>query len=141
MATTLDRVAEDIRQRAEQVREELAERERVYRAETQQLRDELARLEGALRAMSQDGTAAESRARRASERRAPRGENKAKIRRLVSERSGVSAAEIAHATGIASATVYSTLAKLVQADEVVKEQLPSGTVGYRLSETDQPAAT
>jgi CRP-like cAMP-binding protein len=140
MATTLDRVAEDIRERAEHVRRELAERERAYRAETQQLRDELARLDGALRAMSEDAEPAEGTARRSSAPRAPRGENRAKVLGVIAERSGVSAAEIAQATGIASATVYSTLAKLTQADEVVKEQLPSGTVGYRLPDPQQPAA-
>src|SRR3712207_3960692 len=101
MEMTLERVAQDIRERSEQVRRELAERERAHRAETQGLRDELARLDAALRAMGGDATGVEPE--RPSRRRAPRGQNRAKILAVVSERSGVSAAEVAQSTGIASA--------------------------------------
>ncbi len=130
--TTLDRVAQDIRERADQLRTELAERERVFRAETQRVRDELARLDGALRAMEGDLNMPYRGGERASALRAPRGQNKARILGVVGERSGVSAAEIAKATGIASATVSSTLAKLASAGEVLREQLPGGGVGFRL---------
>jgi hypothetical protein len=51
MATTLERVARDIRERADQLRAELAEREREYREATSAMREELSRLDGALRAM------------------------------------------------------------------------------------------
>ncbi len=51
---------------------------------------------------------------------------------MVGERSGVSAAEVAQATGIASATASSTLAKLVSAGEVLREQPPGGGVGFQL---------
>ena len=133
MTTTLDRVAEDIRGRAEQLRHELAERERAYRAETQQIRDELARLDAALRAMGDEARVPERRVASPSGPRAPRGQHKAKILDVVSERSGVTPAEIAQATGIASATVYSTLAKMTSAGDVVKEELPSGGVGFRIA--------
>jgi DNA-binding transcriptional ArsR family regulator len=132
MGTTLERVAQDIRERAEQVRRELAERERAYRVETQQLRDELARLDAALRAMGGDTDTLEPERAVLKSPRAPRGQNRAKILAVVSERSGVSAAEVARTTGIASATVHSTLAKLTSGGELVKEQLPSGVVGYRV---------
>ncbi len=49
--TTLERVARDIRERADQLRAELAEREREYRDATSSMREELSRLDGALRAM------------------------------------------------------------------------------------------
>ncbi len=137
MATTLDRVAQDIRERADQVRAELAERERVFRAETQRVRDELARLDGALRAMEGDHEVPGPRGARAPVPRAPRGRNRARILGVVGERSGVSAAEVAQATGIASATVSSTLAKLASAGEVEREQLPGGGVGFRLP--DRPS--
>ncbi len=130
--TTLDRVAQDIRERADQLRTELAERERVFRAETQRVRDELARLDGALRAMEGDLDMPYRSVERASTSRAPRGQNQARILGLVGERSGVSAAEIAQATGIAPATVSTTLAKLASANEVLREQLPGGGVGFRL---------
>ena len=130
--TTLDRVAQDIRERAEQLRAEIAERERVFRAETQRVRDELARLDGALRAMEGKPEAPGRGSDRARVSRAPRGQNKARILGVVGERSGVSAAEVAQATGIASATVSSTLAKLASSGEVLREQLPGGGVGFRL---------
>ncbi len=130
--TTLDRVAQDIRERADQLRAELAERERVFRAETQRVRDELARLDGALRAMEGDREVPGRGGEQAPISRAPRGQNKAKILDVVGERSGVSATEVAQATGIASATVSSTLAKLASAGEVLREQLPGGRVGFRL---------
>ncbi len=57
--TTLERVARDIRERADQLRAELAEREREYREATGPLREELARLDGALRAM--EGPPADAR--------------------------------------------------------------------------------
>ena len=132
MATTLDRVAQDIRERAAQVRKELAERERVYRAETEQLRDELARLDAALRAIGDEPAVPERRGAGSRASRARRGQNKAQILDMVAARCGVSAAEIAQATGIASATVSSTLAKMASSGQVVKEKLPSGGVGFAL---------
>ena len=59
---------------------------------------------------------------------------------MISERSGVSPAEIAQATRISAATVYSTLAKMTAAGEVAKENLPSGGVGYRIPEPQPDAA-
>ncbi len=129
--STLDRVAQDIRGRAEQLRGELAERERAYRAETQQLRDELGRLDAALRVMGDESYGAGRATSGRVTPRAPRGENKARILAVLGERPGVSAAEVAQATQIASATVSSTLAKMTAAGEVLKEQLPGGHVGYR----------
>ncbi len=38
-------------------------------------------------------------------------------------------------TGIASATVSSTLAKLASAGEVLRDQLPGGGVGFRLPDS------
>ncbi len=130
---TLDRVAQDIRGRAEQLRGELADRERAYRAETQQLRDELGRLDAALRVIGDESYGAQPAPARRVASRAPRGQNKAKILAVLGERPGVSAAEVAQATQIASATVSSTLAKMTAVGEVLKEQLPSGGVGYRMA--------
>ncbi len=128
-------MAQDIRERADRLRAELAERERVFRAETQRVRDELARLDGALRAMEGDLEMPSRGGERASASRAPRGQNKARILSVVGERSGVSAAEVAQATGIASATVSSTLAKLASAGAVLRDQLPGGGVGFRLPDS------
>gem|GEM_PF-6369181 len=52
---------------------------------------------------------------------------------MVSERAGVSPSEIAQATSIAQPVVYSTLKKLVDKGQVVKEELPGGTTGYKVA--------
>lgn len=52
----------------------------------------------------------------------------------MSERPGVSAAELAGATGIARATINSTLYKLVADGALERVELPAGTHGYRLAE-------
>src|SRR4051794_34081374 len=103
--------------------------------------EESQRLEAALTALG-SGPAAEpsrppgasrsaSRRRARSSARAPRGENLRRIRELVVERPGATAAEIASATGIARPTVASTLGKLARDGELEKAKLPSGAVGYR----------
>jgi DNA-binding protein H-NS len=79
MGTTLERAAQDIRERSEQVRRELAERERAYRVETQQLRDELGRQDEALRAMGTNADAVEPSRPVVRSRRGPRGQNRAKV--------------------------------------------------------------
>lgn len=65
--------------------------------------------------------------------RAPRGANQDAILKVVSERAGVSPSEIAQATSIAQPVVYSTLKKLVDKGQVVKEELPGGTTGYKVA--------
>ncbi len=93
--TTLDRVAEDMRARAARLRAEVAERERVFRAETQRVREELTRLEGALRAMEGDAEVPGRSGEHPLVPRAPRGRNEARILGVMGERSGVSAAGVA----------------------------------------------
>jgi sugar-specific transcriptional regulator TrmB len=68
---------------------------------------------------------------RKSRSRAPRGANREAILKLVGERPGVSAAEIADVTKISRAVVYNTLAKLVQQGQLGKTELPGGQTGYR----------
>src|SRR3954464_12620101 len=103
--------------------------------------EESQRLEAALKALG-SGRAAEpsrpptasrsaSRPRARSSARAPRGETLRRIRELVVERPGATAAEIASATGIARPTVASTLGKLARDGELEKTTLPSRAVGYR----------
>jgi predicted ArsR family transcriptional regulator len=52
--------------------------------------------------------------RRATRKRAPRGQNREAILRVISERHGVSAGDVANATEIAKPTVYSTISKLLK---------------------------
>jgi DNA-binding transcriptional ArsR family regulator len=63
--------------------------------------------------------------------RAPRGANREAILKLVGERPGVSAAEIADVTKITRAVTYNTLSKLVQQGLLAKSELPGGQTGYR----------
>lgn len=63
--------------------------------------------------------------------RAPRGENLRRVRDAVAERPGATAGEVASATGIARATVASTLGKLARSGDLERAELPSGRVGYR----------
>jgi hypothetical protein len=122
----LDRVLAEIRERLEASRG-------AY--------EESQRLEAALTALGRGRAAEPSRPRATSRRasrsrarssvRAPRGENLRRIRELVAERPGATAAEIAAATGIARPTVASTLGKLARDGELEKTMLPSGAVGYR----------
>ena len=68
---------------------------------------------------------------RKSRSRAPRGANREAILKLVGERPGVTAAEIADVTKISRAVTYNTLAKLVQQGQLGKTELPGGQTGYR----------
>ncbi len=77
---------------------------------------------------------------RRGRKRAPRGANREAILSTVSERPGVSAAEIADVTKISRAVTYNTLAKLVQQGLIVKTELPSGQSGYRAA-ADAPTAS
>jgi hypothetical protein len=78
---------------------------------------------------------APARRPRATATRAPRGANREAILKLVGERPGVSAAEIADVTKITRAVTYNTLSKLVQQGQLAKTELPGGQTGY------QPAPT
>lgn len=86
--------------------------------------EEIPRLEAALKALDEmDGRpASRTRAstrkttarRRSTTKRAPRGQNRDAILKVISERHGVSAGEVANATKIAKPTVYSTISKLLK---------------------------
>ena len=119
------------------IRGEIRERLRTSRAAY----EESQRLEAALVALGErsapQATAASSRPARRRAPRAPRGENLRRIRDVVEQRPGASAGEIAGATGIARATVASTLSKLAREGELEKTQLPGGAVGYRRA-SEQP---
>jgi hypothetical protein len=64
-------------------------------------------------------------------KRAPRGENRRKILGVISDRPGVSAAEIASVTGVKKTVTYSTLTKLV-ADGLAEKVEIGSVAGYRV---------
>ena len=73
------------------------------------------------------------RAARGPAKRAPRGANRAAALRVLEERPGVGATELAQTTGIARPVLYNLLKALQERGEVAKEPLPGGTTGYRLT--------
>jgi CRP-like cAMP-binding protein len=125
VADLLDRVLGEIRERMERAQAAV---------------EESRRLEAALAALERERSESSPRPRRGRRgagagRRAPRGANRDAIVGVVSERPGVSAAEIAGATGIARATVGSTLSRLVADGVLELVELPAGGRGYRLAQT------
>src|SRR3954451_5727944 len=104
--------------------------------------DEYERLRVALAALdSLNEEAAPARPRRARDaaqakaqpaQRRPRGANREAILTVVGERAGVTAAEIAQATGIDKNVVYTTLGKLVRGGAGEPFELASGRKGPRL---------
>lgn len=117
-------------------RREIRERKAASRAAY----EETKRLEAALVALDHGASGQPRRRRRRLARaarsvgvgvRAPRGENLRRIRAAIEQRPGARAGDVAAATGIARATVASTLAKLARDGELEKLTLPGGGVGYR----------
>lgn len=125
-------MAEDLLDR---IRLEIRERLERSRAAYEESR----RLEAALAALDPDArssgprrrSAAPSQPRSPRRRRARPGANREAILAVVRERPGVSAGEIAQATGIARSTVSTTLSRAAAAAEVERTQLPGGGVGFR----------
>jgi hypothetical protein len=74
---------------------------------------------------------AKAPAARKARTRAPRGANREAILRVVGDRPGVTATEIADVTKISRAVTYNTLAKLVEQGQLAKSALPGGQTGYR----------
>jgi hypothetical protein len=136
----------------ERIRAELHERLDASRAavtEYEQLQRALQALDGASPAPR--GRSGESRTRRtrqapasaaggprrrtaAARRRAPRGQNRERVLRVLSERPGVTPAEVVSASGLKRPIIYNELRRLVDAGEVVKQELPSGRTGYSLAQ-------
>jgi hypothetical protein len=72
--------------------------------------------------------------------RAPRGANRAAVLRVVSERPGVTASELASAAGVKRSTLTGLLRTLVQRGELERSQLPGGQTGYSLAATTAEGA-
>jgi len=128
----LDRILGEIRARKREARAAYEEAQQLGRA--------LAALDaGASRGATQPrskGTRAAGRGakERAGERageRARRGANREAILAAVRERPGSTAREIADATGIARATVASTVTRLAASGVLEREAAPRGAVGFR----------
>jgi Fic family protein len=136
---------------AEQLLDRILREVRNRKSEARAAFEETQRLQAALAALDSrrdTGTAAgrqtsrrTQQPRRERGRRAPRGENLRRIREAVEQRPGATAGEVAAATGIARATVASTLGKLARAGELDKTELPGGGVGYRAASAGKDELT
>jgi hypothetical protein len=71
--------------------------------------------------------------------RAPRGANRAAVLGVIGERPGVSARELAAASGVGRGALYALLRTLTERGEIATQQLPSGHTGYTRA-TPPPAA-
>jgi IclR helix-turn-helix domain len=94
-----------------------------------------ARRSRAASAKRRGGSAARAGRTTPARKRAPRGANRAAVLRVVGERPGVSAPEIAAVSGVSGGTLYSLLRTLSQRGELEKRDLPSGQTGYTLATT------
>jgi hypothetical protein len=90
------------------------------------------------RSVAKSGGRVRSRAKPA-ETRAPRGANREAVLAVVRERPGVTARELAAASGVTGGTLYSLLARLTARGELAKRDLPGGQTGYALADGDAPA--
>lgn len=132
MAELVGQIQRDIEQRLKELRPLIEEKE--------QLEAVLAALSGDYKASGPSPAAARPRARAASpgrapyaagkSRRAPRGANREAILKVVGERPGISAAEVAEITNIAKPTVHTTISQLKR--KGILE--PEGPNGVRLAQ-------
>lgn len=141
MPDLLERIQAEIRERLDASREAVREYER--------LRAALEALDGAARPASrgdrsQATPVARSRARRraksgGSRKRAPRGANREAVLQVVGERPGITASELAAASGVAKPTLYTLLSSLTKQDVLQRQELPGGQSGYRIRTVDASA--
>jgi CRP-like cAMP-binding protein len=127
-ADLLDRILHEIRERKR-------EAHAAYE-ESQQLERALAALDaktpgGVGQRRSKAGRPGRRGTPKAGGARARRGANREAILAAVGERPGVTAREIADLTGIARATVASTVTRLAASGVLERSELPAGGVGFR----------
>lgn len=130
-------MAEDLLDR---VRREIRER----RLHAQAASEESRQLEAALRAL--DGaqpqpTPPVRRERSAPGPRRPRGQTREAILRVISERPGVSAGEIAAVAGVGRAAAQTSLGRLVRQQAIERFAPPGGGSAYRPATPRDPDAT
>ena len=107
-------------------------------AQIEETQERIRRAEQALRALDGDLTRpaparTPARSTGGTGSRAPRGQNKLAILKVVQERPGVSAGEVAQVTGLANPTVATSLAKMSEAGDVDKRK-DGGRVTFKITE-------
>lgn len=134
MADLLDRIRDQLDVRLSELRPLLDEHDRLVAA----LRalgesDRVSRGAPTTRAAARPAAAAPATPKAAPAKRrkhAPQGANRRAVLHTVQERPGASAGEIAAVSGVERSSLYALLARLVQAGELVKRDLPTGQTGY-----------
>ena len=90
------------------------------------------------------GTPSRAGAATPARKRAPRGANRDAVLRVVDERPGVTARELATASGVTGGTLYTLLRRLTDEGTLEKRELPGGQAGYAratsVGSAAQPAA-
>jgi hypothetical protein len=89
------------------------------------------------RSATKSGRRARSSAKPARAR-APRGANREAVLAVIRERPGVTASELAAASGVSGGTLYSLLGRLSARGELAKRDLPGGQTGYALASSEPP---
>lgn len=90
------------------------------------------------RPAAKSGGRARSSTKTPARARTPRGANREAVLTVVRERPGVSAGELAVASGDRGETLYSLLGRLTAGGELAKRELPGGRTGYALASSDAP---
>jgi DNA-binding MarR family transcriptional regulator len=72
--------------------------------------------------------------------RAPRGANREAVLRIVGERPGVTASELAASSQVTGGTLYTLLRRLLDEGTLEKRELPGGRAGYALATSAAAAA-
>jgi hypothetical protein len=127
VADLLDQTLAEIRARLKELRPLVAEYERLEAAAA------------ALNGQAHVSSATRPRRRRpASSRRprAPRGANKEKIYAAIEARPGATVGEIAEASGVAKRIIYNVTRQGVEKGELERQELPSGSAGFKRATTD-----
>jgi Fic family protein len=132
----LDRIVREVRERKGAARAAYEESQRLERALAA-----LGQQRDAGAATGRKSAPADRRRGARRRRRAAPGANRDTLVAVARERPGATAGELATATGIARATVSSTLARLVSSGALERTQLPGGGVGFRVPAAPAPDLT
>jgi hypothetical protein len=123
-------LAGELRSRLTELDAQLASREALVQ-ERDRVRAALQALAGAAVGAKQTASDRKPRRRRATARRAPRGQNRAKALETITDRPGIRVGELAQTTSIARPTIYSVTNALLADEAIEAVELPGGRRGFR----------
>lgn len=135
MADLLDRIRAEISTRLTELRP-LVDEHRRLDAALQALGEQTSKTAVAPPVSSPTRGSGRARAKAPARprKRAPRGANREAVLRAVTDRPGATSAELAAVSGVERNTLNGLLARLVKDGELQKRSLPTGGMGYALSD-------